>query len=518
MNGSFPHPSLIVALTLLCVPGCTLPKAGDVGALDDAGASGSAESGSADATTMGGSEDPSDSSGTPADSPPWCDDIAGDGGSDLDGDGIADAIDLCPTDASDANNSADSDRDGVGNACDSCRRTLEQYNDGAPEAGIPAYMQIRNIPNQADSDEDGIGDACDNCVWEPNCGAFGPESPWEVGDPIDVEDDDACQLDANADLVGDACAGAAPRPNAAGPVGFLEDDDFDQDGITNMVDACPRQPIADGIACEGPGDCSAGRSCDDGWCNHPDQDSDGVGDVCDTCAFSANPNQVLEGGMQEDDEDEDFVGQACETAPACSVYADARPFAFFDVAVDGSCCTVQLVAAVADASGVATGDLLRAATCDPGADPTGDTCDPVRAPHPDDPSATLPLRTPDTCPEEQVGGVWVCRQLRPATAAMPGMLTPPPGCDAALSAAGVTALQNGLAPLTDADFAAEPNPFDALWQHQCFLPQVDQDFDGLGDVCDLCPSAFDPDNLQYVDEDGTLFPDDGQYCNGAFAC
>lgn len=512
MNGSFLHPTTMVALTLLCGLGC-VAKAGDVGGLDETGASDTEHETST--STMGGSEDPSGETESPSDPPPWCDDVGDE--SDLDGDGIVDAIDLCPT-VPEASNTADSDRDGVGNACDTCRRTLEAYNDGADAALIPAYMRVRNIPDQTDSDEDGIGDACDNCVWEPNCESFGPSQPWEVGDAIDVENDSTCQVDADGDFIGDACAGAAQRPNAAGPIGFDDDDDFDQDGITNALDACPRQPLADAIACEVPGDCPGARSCDDGWCNHADRDGDGVGDICDTCPASDNPIQVFEGGMQEDDEDGDFVGSACETTLACNVYADPRPFGFHDVAVDGQCCTVQLVEAVADANGVATGDLLDASSCASGAPPTGDTCTPVRAPNPDDPQATLPLRTAANCPGEQVGGVWVCRQLRPGQAATPGILVPPPGCADALATAGTTALENTLAPLTPDDFASEPNPLDALWQHQCFRPQRDPDFDGLGDPCDLCPSVYDPDNTPYVAADGTLHQDAGQYCNGPFAC
>ena len=81
---------------------------------------------------------------------------------------------------------------------------------------------------------------------------------------------------------------------------------------------------------------------------------------------------------------------------------------------------------------------------------------------------------------------------------------------------GITALENLLAPLSDRDFGDQPFPFDALWENQCFLSQVDQDYDGLGDPCDLCPFAFDPDNLQYIDINGRLWPTDGKYCNGDY--
>ena len=111
---------------------------------------------------------------------------------DIDADGIGDITDLCPVAGGDPNNTADSDNDGVGNVCDTCRQTLSGYNDGADLAGIPAYMQVRNIPYQDDADEDGIGDVCDNCVWVPNCESYGNTgtlTEYEVGDPIAFTDD-----------------------------------------------------------------------------------------------------------------------------------------------------------------------------------------------------------------------------------------------------------------------------------------------------------------------------------------
>ena len=51
------------------------------------------------------------------------------------------------------------------------------------------------------------------------------------------------RMDDWHDVVGlDACEGMLSA-GAAGPVGFLEGDDFDQDGLANIVDACPRQPV-----------------------------------------------------------------------------------------------------------------------------------------------------------------------------------------------------------------------------------------------------------------------------------
>ncbi|WP_434415962.1 thrombospondin type 3 repeat-containing protein [Nannocystis pusilla] len=90
--------------------------------------------------------------------------------SDVDGDGLGNVADLCPT-LPVGEPKADSDKDGIGNACDLCAKAAAHYND--PDAPISERMKVRNIPSTADSDRDGIGDACDNCVRTPNCGDYG---------------------------------------------------------------------------------------------------------------------------------------------------------------------------------------------------------------------------------------------------------------------------------------------------------------------------------------------------------
>ncbi|MEM7154281.1 MAG: thrombospondin type 3 repeat-containing protein [Myxococcota bacterium] len=414
---------------------------------------------------------------------------------DIDRDGFGDVIDLCPTLAGSSDDTADSDDDGVGNECDTCRQSARQYN--KDEASPLGYMLVRNVPFQDDSDGDGIGDACDNCILTANCEDYGPDNVWAIGDPIAYDDNVLCQLDANDDMVGDACEALMPNAFAAGVIGIGPDDDFDQDGIANVADACPRQPVAltadEQVQCSSDADCPANRRCETayGICDHLDTDADGVGDVCDTCPFAENPMQVIDGANQEaDDTDGDFVGNACETHSSCERRVDARPFSFYETSANGYCCTVALFE---DENGELQINL------------------PPRDDGVEQPSA--PLLDPDgrvvkvECDEETDD---TCRKLPTSVALAPGILTPPAGCEEALN--GSDPRDN--AKLTVDDFDGD---LDALWSNLCFLPQFDQDYDGLGDPCDLCEFDFDPENQPYIDANGRVWPDNGRFCNGEYS-
>jgi hypothetical protein len=75
-------------------------------------------------------------------------------------------------------------------------------------------------------------------------------------------------------------------------------DDRDEDGVLDGQDNCPTVPNGDdegtcssgytGVACTTNGDCGIGGLCS---MNQEDSDSDGVGDVCDNCIITLNPNQ-----------------------------------------------------------------------------------------------------------------------------------------------------------------------------------------------------------------------------------
>ena len=198
-----------------------------------------------------------------------CDGIEDNNDLDLDADGVADVVDLCPGVRDPSN--LDTDGDGLGDPCDP-----DDDGDGVPD-GTDADWET-------DSDRDGIVDALDtppsfdNCRLVPNPGQVDSDGDragdlCDDGDGdgiIDINDvcptvRDSAQLDLDGDGVGDAC-----------------DDDVDGDGVLDAVDLCPR--IADPA--------------------QGDRDQDGVGDVCDGCPLVSDPRQS--------DRDLDGVGDACD--------------------------------------------------------------------------------------------------------------------------------------------------------------------------------------------------------------
>jgi hypothetical protein len=442
---------------------------------------------------------------------------------DQDIDGFGDVVDLCQLTESDSN-TADSDKDGIGNDCDTCRQTVDKYNFDMAMVADPR-MWVRNVPFQFDFDQDGIGDVCDNCVTTANCGVFDEANPHSVGVPVPFEEPGVCQTDANTDMIGDECFDPDTMmgmndENAAGVIGFEMIDDFDQDGIINAEDWCTRQPVAqtyaERIECTADTDCPVNAVCaatpaNSGvrYCNHADFDGDQVGDFCDTCPYKPNPMQVTEGGMQLDDDDEDFVGADCETNSSCHIRKDPRPYAFMEVSIEGSCCTTTY-----PGDGVYVqnedGSWGCEGLCDPDGFPITRTCDNEAIPGEDLPDGSK------------------CRLLPPVVASLPGVVDLPPGCDEALTAASLCAPSaannfscGDLAPneingrLTLSDVGGDDN---LLWGKMCFLPQWDQDYDGVGDACDLCKFSYDPFNEPYVDDvTGKLWDNIGRFCAGIYA-
>lgn len=383
--------------------------------------------------------------------------------------------------------------DGFGIACDNAPAhrnpdQLDQDGDGFGDAADLCPF-IADVNNTSDSDRDGFGNACDTCplptsvyndldVLVPshllvrNVPNQSDQDGDGVGDVCDncpatanCADEASCQLDSDGDGIGDACEGM---------IGLGNEDDFDADGLRNDEDGCPRLWI-DAPTCSSDAECGEHRRCAptaglDGMrhCDHADRDADLVGDVCDTCPLVPNPTQIVDALSVVDDEDGDFVGAACEAGLECRDTTSPRPIALFDVSVPdhGMCCVTTYPG----------DDVLH--------DPDG-----------------APIRRVCTHEQELQGE---CRKLPDAVVAQPGAVELPPGCVEQLALAG----QSEAQPVLVGD---DPS----AWNSACWLPPLDQDFDGIADACDLCPFAFDPYNEPYVDSSvGKLYPDLGEACHG----
>ncbi len=136
---------------------------------------------------------------------------------DADGDGIADALDNCPSVSNPTQ--TDTDGDGKGNVCDNCPTVANS--------------------TQVDGDGDGIGDVCDNCPTVANSTQTDTDGDG-VGDVCDV-----C-TDSDGDGFGDPgfAANTCPDDNcpyASNPA----QTDTDGDGFGDVCDCCGN---ADGSA------------------------------------------------------------------------------------------------------------------------------------------------------------------------------------------------------------------------------------------------------------------------------
>lgn len=176
---------------------------------------------------------------------------------DIDGDGILNEQDQCPSESEDFDQfedvdgcpDKDNDADGILDAEDKCPlkpEDIDKFKDGD---GCP----------EPDNDNDGILDADDRCPLEPE-------------DKDGFEDKDGC-----------------PDP------------DNDLDGVPDTNDLCPQQS-----------EDQDGFDDTDG-CPDPDNDGDGVLDVDDKCPLK--PGVVSEGGCPVQDRDKDGIADNKDKCP-----------------------------------------------------------------------------------------------------------------------------------------------------------------------------------------------------------
>ena len=204
--------------------------------------------------------------------------------SDIDGDGVPNARDNCPTTFNPGQ--SDIDGDGIGDSCDP-----DIDGDGLANA-VDNCRLVRN-PGQEDFNVNGRGDVCDdsdsdhvldsvdNCRTTPNT------------DQRDMDHDgigDVCDADRDGDGV--------PNTRDNAPDVYNPDQrDGDHDGIGDVIDLCPAVASSDNSDIDHDG---LAAPCD------PDDDGDGVLDTVDNCPNVYNPDQT--------DRDGNGVGLACDPA------------------------------------------------------------------------------------------------------------------------------------------------------------------------------------------------------------
>ncbi len=189
--------------------------------------------------------------------------------SDIDGDGISDAMDKCPTvpGVIDFDGCPDKDMDGVPDNQDLC-----------PDD--PGLLEFDGCP---DRDADGVIDKLDDCPSEPGLEEFNG-CPDTDRDGI-IDRDDRC-------------------PNTPGIQAFFGCPDTDEDGIPDNEDLCPTEPgLRENQGCpkndaDGDGIVDAEDACPDEagpvenkGCPYIDTDNDGVLDKDDNCPLTpGDPN------------------------------------------------------------------------------------------------------------------------------------------------------------------------------------------------------------------------------------
>jgi len=236
-----------------------------------------------------------------------------DGCTDTDGDSFGNPgfpnscpLDNCPQAAN--ANQLDNDIDGLGNACDVCPDDATNDVDFDTVCGLSDNCPATPNLDQSDLDNDLSGDVCDVCPNDAlddgdadgfcadadNCPVVANAGQSDLDNDLIGDLCDVCPLDADNDQDTDGlCADADNCPTLANPT----QDDQDGDLIGDPCDACPDDPAndedADGL-CAGADNCPTtpnptqsdfdldglGDGCD------PDDDNDGVADLPDCAQFA----------------------------------------------------------------------------------------------------------------------------------------------------------------------------------------------------------------------------------------
>ena len=223
------------------------------------------------------------------------------GGTDTDGDGVADNVDNCPNVAN--ADQTDTDGDGDGDVCDT-----DDDNDTVLDVADNCPLDANT--DQLDTDGDGEGDACDtdddndtvlddldNCPLDANLDQLDTDGDG-IGDACDPDNDPDSDGDGVADSVDNCPAIANPgQEDWDGDTIGDACDDSDSDGVLDDVDNCPETSNSDQADLDGDG---IGDACD------PliDSDGDGVADADDNCPQAPNPGQ--------EDADGDGIGDVCD--------------------------------------------------------------------------------------------------------------------------------------------------------------------------------------------------------------